>query len=133
MKFTSMLFLVISVWYLVGFFALGELAALWAFIIWLVVALNLMFLGMETPKKPWFTAKTFGWGWTPATWQGWMMTLLMVELIIVVVFVSTLTGDTARQQLYVAFPFLALIISTMAMINYRTGEKAKWGWFKRNK
>ena len=130
MKLISILFLIVSVWYLVGFFTLGELAALWAFIIWLIAGLNLMFLGMERPKKAWFSAKIYGWGWYPATWQGWMMTLLMVELIILVMLVSLLSGDTARQQLYIAFPFLALIVSTMTTISYRTGEKdrKKWSW-----
>lgn len=131
MKIVSILFLIVSVWYLVGFFTLGELAALWAFVLWLISALNLMFLGMETPKKPWFSAKAYGWGWYPSTWQGWMMTFLMVELTILVALVSILTGDTARQQLYVMFPFLALIVSTMTMISYRTGEKAKWRWGKK--
>jgi hypothetical protein len=22
----------------------------------------------------WFRAKTYGWGWTPSTWQGWTVT-----------------------------------------------------------
>lgn len=26
-------------------------------------------------KKPWFRKKIFGWGLSPATWQGWLATL----------------------------------------------------------
>jgi len=26
------------------------------------------------PKTYWFARKTFGWGWTPASWQGWLVT-----------------------------------------------------------
>ena len=29
-------------------------------------------------KGPWFRAKRFGWGWTPITWEGWLVTLLGV-------------------------------------------------------
>src|SRR5437868_2117834 len=45
-------------------------------------------MGNETPDGEiiggmayWFRAKTYGWGWTPATWQGWMVTILYVVLI----------------------------------------------------
>ncbi len=24
-------------------------------------------------EKPWFKRKRYGWGWTPATWQGWLI------------------------------------------------------------
>lgn len=26
-------------------------------------------------KKPWFRKKIFGWGLSPATWQGWLVTI----------------------------------------------------------
>ena len=26
----------------------------------------------------WFRRKTFGWGWTPAGWEGWLATLLFI-------------------------------------------------------
>ena len=34
----------------------------------------------NTPK-PWFRPKTMGMGWTPQTWQGWLITLVFVVLI----------------------------------------------------
>jgi hypothetical protein len=26
-------------------------------------------------SNPWFRRKSFGWGWSPASWQGWLVTL----------------------------------------------------------
>ena len=26
---------------------------------------------------PWFRRKRFGWGWTPISWEGWVVTLLV--------------------------------------------------------
>jgi hypothetical protein len=26
--------------------------------------------------RPWFRKRTVGFGWTPATWQGWLVTIL---------------------------------------------------------
>ncbi len=34
--------------------------------------------------RPWFRPKRFGFGWTPATWEGWLVTLLLVAIIVVV-------------------------------------------------
>jgi hypothetical protein len=35
-------------------------------------------------KEPWFRARTgrFSWGWTPVTWQGWLVTLGLALLIV---------------------------------------------------
>ncbi len=33
-------------------------------------------------KRPWFGPKRIGWGYRPQTWQGWLVTGLMVAVII---------------------------------------------------
>ena len=35
---------------------------------------------METNsnKKLWFRRKLYGWGWTPCTWEGWLVILVWV-------------------------------------------------------
>jgi hypothetical protein len=35
-------------------------------------------------REPWFRARTgrWSWGWTPATWQGWLVTLLGVLVLV---------------------------------------------------
>jgi hypothetical protein len=30
------------------------------------------------PVSLWFRPKTIGFGWTPATWEGWLVTVLAV-------------------------------------------------------
>ncbi|HEY7421948.1 MAG TPA: hypothetical protein VH541_08050 [Gaiellaceae bacterium] len=32
----------------------------------------------QQTNKPWFRRKTYGVGWTPASWQGWLITLAVV-------------------------------------------------------
>ena len=34
-------------------------------------------------RKPWFKPKRFGYGWTPASWQGWAITLAVTVLPLV--------------------------------------------------
>lgn len=36
------------------------------------------------PRRPWFRPKRFGFGWTPATWQGWLVTIGGAGLIALV-------------------------------------------------
>jgi hypothetical protein len=30
---------------------------------------------LPTEKRAWFRRRTFGYGWTPVTWQGWLITI----------------------------------------------------------
>lgn len=34
-------------------------------------------------KEPWFGKRRIGWGWTPITWQGWIITLILILIILV--------------------------------------------------
>lgn len=33
-------------------------------------------------KKLWFKEKSYGWGWTPATWEGWVVVLLFILAVV---------------------------------------------------
>lgn len=41
-------------------------------------------MNSQTPRKPWFGSKRIGWGITPQTWQGWVITLGGAAVIILV-------------------------------------------------
>jgi hypothetical protein len=32
--------------------------------------------------EPWFRAKAYGYGWVPASWQGWLVTMAFMVLIL---------------------------------------------------
>ena len=36
----------------------------------------------NNPEGYWFKRKLYGWGWTPATWQGWLVLAVFVVLMI---------------------------------------------------
>ncbi|HSC18940.1 MAG TPA: hypothetical protein VLC74_08505 [Rhizomicrobium sp.] len=33
-------------------------------------------------KHPWFGPKQFGWGWTPVSWEGWLVTAFFVAVTV---------------------------------------------------
>ncbi len=78
-------------------------------------------------KRIWFKAKTHGWGWTPATWQGWAVTAGYVVLAIAL----GLTIDENSPPNEIAFLFalpMMILTSSLVLIAYKTGEKPKWRW-----
>lgn len=51
----------------------------------------------------WFRAKEYGWGWYPATWEGWLVLLVFIALWIFAAvrvwrFVRSITPDCAHGK-----------------------------------
>lgn len=83
-------------------------------------------------KKLWFKNKKYGWGWSPASWQGWAITLAYVGLVFF--FASTLDDNSPPNELAFSF-ILPVIVLTIAFIRLalRTGEPPKWQWGEKKK
>jgi hypothetical protein len=79
---------------------------------------------MTTPStaRPWFKAKTFGWGWGRAlTWQGW----LAYAAYAVTVLVGALRFPPGRDPA----TFVAVILAATAVllaVCWLKGEKPRW-------
>lgn len=77
-------------------------------------------------KKPWFRSRTYGWGWTPCSWEGWTVVAVFI-LFLVRDFLridenTNSTSDTLR-------PFIGhMVIATLILvaISYWKGDRAKW-------
>jgi hypothetical protein len=84
----------------------------------------------KNAKPLWFVAKTYGWGWTPATWQGWLITLGFAACYTAVMIIGLEHARTVKQVwLYAILPAF-LVIALLLLICYRTGEKPRWRWGK---
>lgn len=82
---------------------------------------------LNTKEKFWFVRKTYGWGWVPATWQGWLV--LFVYIILVTIFSFTIDEFSTFREVVFTFilPVLFLTI-TLIRICYKKGEKPRWQW-----
>lgn len=80
-------------------------------------------------KKLWFKRKLFGWGWVPASWQGWVITLGYAALVIL--FGLTIDENSPVDEVVYTFllpvTFLTLLFIRIA---YTRGEKPRWQWGK---
>ncbi len=80
-------------------------------------------------QKYWFKSKSFGWGWTPCSREGWIVTIgFIVALIALSYFMrGELESGKATNFLIYEFGLIALLI----LIAYKTGEKPTWNWGKK--
>ena len=76
--------------------------------------------------KYWFRQKTFGIGATPNTWQGWVLTLVAVALVLGVVLEAQQIADRNTAML-VALSGAAIIMIVFSVITYIKTEGG-WRW-----
>ena len=85
----------------------------------------------DNPKGHWFKAKLYGWGWTPVKWQGWLVIITYIALIVILVITreKDIPGnpDSGSNFLTFAVPIIALTI-LLVIIAYTKGEKLRWQW-----
>lgn len=81
----------------------------------------------DNPNNLWFKAKWFGWGWTPVTWQGWLVTLVYLALIILLSSTVDESSSTNEVLFMLVLPVTLLTI-TFIRIAYKKGEKPRWSW-----
>jgi phosphatidylserine synthase len=79
-------------------------------------------------KKIWFRRKTYGWGWTPASWEGWLVMLVYFCLIIAIFQRIDAHSHSGSDTLIgFAVPFIALTV-LLLLITYMKGEPPRWQW-----
>ena len=79
-------------------------------------------------KKHWFKAKNYGWGWAPATWQGWLILGLFVLIVVKVFFEIDARSHSVSDTLMNFVPRLVSFTAILIFICYKTGEKPEWRW-----
>lgn len=77
-------------------------------------------------KTIWFKNKRYGWGWYPATWQGWFVLLLYMALIVYSFRSSDIRSHSGSDTLINLFPRLVLGTIILLVICYVKGEKPRW-------
>jgi hypothetical protein len=78
--------------------------------------------------KKWFKAKRYGFGWTPCAWEGW---LVIVAYLLLVLWGGWFFDYTSSTEVTMAkyFGLYVFLLSTILVaISYFTGEKARWRW-----
>lgn len=86
---------------------------------------------MQDKKKYWFKRRRYGYGWTPASWQGW--TLLGAWLIFILSSVALIWDEPDDEMTTAVWIFLGIVLFTtiiLIALSYIMGPKPKWRWGK---
>jgi hypothetical protein len=78
--------------------------------------------------KYWFRQKTFGYGATPSTWQGWALTIVSLALLFGVVMFGPAIRDNGLRAVWMVLAPVAILVPTTVTV-YR---KTEGGWRWRN-
>jgi catechol 2,3-dioxygenase-like lactoylglutathione lyase family enzyme len=76
----------------------------------------------------WFRRKTYGWGWTPITWQGWSVTAFFVAIPLFIKLLTKFLNFSNNLQNFFVFASLPLISVALIIVCLRYGEKPRWQW-----
>jgi hypothetical protein len=72
----------------------------------------------------WFRQKSFGYGCTPNTWQGWTLTTVGLALL----FALVLLGPAIRDNTLRAIWMIAGAVIIMVPFTYIAWKKTEGGW-----
>ncbi len=80
----------------------------------------------DNPKGYWFKRKLYGWGWTPARWQGWVTLIIFIAGIIWNAIRLDSASHSVSDTLINVVPQTFVLLLLLLVICYKTGEKPKW-------
>jgi hypothetical protein len=82
----------------------------------------------DNPKGYWFRARLYGFGWTPATWQGWLITAGFIGALLWVGADFGKNPNPSGNEINWFFVKIILLVATLIAICVIKGEKPKWNW-----
>jgi hypothetical protein len=74
----------------------------------------------------WFRQKTFGYGATPSTWQGWVLTVVGLVLLFGVVMFGPAIRDNVLRALWMVTGLAVVLVSFCAIAYVKT--EGGWRW-----
>ncbi len=82
----------------------------------------------DNPHEYWFKARLYGWGWVPVTWQGWLVILVYLGIIITPGILVADDIKSGEQFLTLFLPLIIIFTVILIWICYKKGEKPHWSW-----
>jgi L-threonylcarbamoyladenylate synthase len=82
-------------------------------------------------KKFWFKRKKYGWGWYPATFEGWFLDFIYIVLLTFIFSsIDKYSHSVSDTLIGIVVPMTALTC-IFIIITWLKGEKLRWQWGKR--
>ncbi|MCA9357082.1 hypothetical protein H6784_04425 [Candidatus Nomurabacteria bacterium] len=81
----------------------------------------------DNPEGYWFKRKLYGFGWTPAKREGWIVLGLYLAFVLGLIFFVPVELREVKPIINIVLPVLIATL-IFIIIAYRTGESLKWQW-----
>jgi hypothetical protein len=81
--------------------------------------------------KKWFKRKLYGYGWTPASGEGWLVLVLYIVFNTKNFLEIYSVSESTKDSLLSFAPLFILSTALLICICIRYGEKPRWQWGKR--
>jgi len=78
-------------------------------------------------RRLWFKRRRYGWGWVPATWEGWAVLAVYVAVVLA-------AGQLVeRADWWGVGAWVTQVVATVALvvIGFKKGPKPRWRWGKK--
>ncbi len=82
----------------------------------------------DNPKRYWFKRRLYGWGWTPATWEGWLSILVFLGAIVGNAFRVDSASYSTEEFLWQVIPATFILVGLLIGLCFWKGESPKWMW-----
>jgi uncharacterized membrane protein YhaH (DUF805 family) len=84
----------------------------------------------QKSKVMWFKEKRYGFGWEPASWQGWVAVIIhLFSNALLLLYMASKEGYSGQQSFLVyTVPFLLVSSALLIYLCYKKGPKPKWKW-----
>ncbi len=76
----------------------------------------------------WFKAKHYGWGWSPSSWEGWLVTLVYLVFLFGDFVRIDRASSSVSDALSVFIPHALILTLILLIICYWKGERPSWRW-----
>ena len=76
--------------------------------------------------KYWFRQKRFGYGATPNTWQGWMLTIVAGALVFGVILTGPVIRDNLLRSAWILSGLVVVLVPAILISHAKT--EGGWRW-----
>jgi hypothetical protein len=75
-------------------------------------------------NKFWFKRKLYGWGWEPATKEGWAV--IFVYIVLLILILTNLRNINTPEELILKIVLPSFVLSlVLIFVSYKKGEKPR--------
>jgi hypothetical protein len=83
-------------------------------------------------SRYWFRQKSFGYGATPNTWQGWLFMIAAAVLISAIIIAADFMRDNAMRLLLILVGLPLILLPTLLIGRAKTEGGWRWRWRQSN-